>query len=49
VRVDGAERVVLGRDAGLREGVEQGLFADVGQADDATAKTHGAIPETSAD
>ena len=35
VRLDGAERIVLRRDAGLGERVEQGGLADVGQADDA--------------
>ena len=35
VRLDGAERIVLGRDAGLGERVEQGGLADVRQADDA--------------
>ncbi len=40
VRVDGAERVVLGRDAGARQRVEQGRLADVRQADDAAADAH---------
>jgi hypothetical protein len=35
VRLDGAERVILSRDARLGQGVEEGGFADVGQADDA--------------
>jgi hypothetical protein len=30
VGLDGAEGVVLGSDAGLGEGVEEGRFADVG-------------------
>ena len=41
VRLDGAERIVLGRDAGLGQGVEEGGLADVGQADDAAFETHG--------
>jgi hypothetical protein len=41
VRLDGAERVVLGGDAGLGQGVEEGGFADVGQADDAAFERHG--------
>ncbi len=41
VRLDGAERVVLGRDAGLGQGVEEGGLADVGQADDAALEAHG--------
>ena len=40
VRVDGAERVVLGRDAGARQRVEEGGLADVRQADDAAADPH---------
>ena len=35
IGLDGAERIVLRRDAGLGQRVEQGGFADVGQADDA--------------
>jgi hypothetical protein len=34
IRVDGAERVVLGRDAGTRQRIEQRGLADVRQADD---------------
>jgi hypothetical protein len=41
VGLDGAEGVVLGGDAGLGEGVEEGRFADVGQADDAALESHG--------
>ena len=41
VWLDGAKRVVLGRDASLCQRVEQGGFADVGQADDAAFDTHG--------
>jgi hypothetical protein len=37
-------REVLGRDAGLGQGVEQGGFADVGQADDAAIESHGVSP-----
>src|SRR5690606_25424382 len=35
VGLDGAERVVLGRDARFRQCIEQGGLADVGQSDDA--------------
>ncbi len=41
VRLDRAEGIVLGRDAGLGEGVEQRGLAHVGQADDAAFETHG--------
>ena len=41
VRLDRAEGIVLGRDAGLGEGVEQGGLADVRQADDAALRAHG--------
>ena len=41
VRLDGAERIVLGGDAGLGQGVEQGGLADVGQSDDAALQGHG--------
>jgi hypothetical protein len=41
VGLDGAEGVVLGGDAGLGEGIEEGRFADVGQADDAALESHG--------
>ncbi len=44
VRLDGAEREVLCRDARLGQGVEQGGLADVGQADDAAIETHGYSP-----
>jgi hypothetical protein len=40
VRLDGAERVVLGRDAGLGQRVEEGGLADVGQAHDAAFQAH---------
>ena len=40
VRLDRAERIVLGRDAGLGERVEQRGLADVRQADDAAADAH---------
>ena len=40
VRLDGAERIVLGRDAGLGQRVEEGRFADIGQADDAALQAH---------
>ena len=35
-----AKGIVLGRDAGLGQRVEQGRFTDVGQAHDATFQTH---------
>ena len=41
VRLDGAERVVLGGDAGFRQRVEKGGLADVGQAHDAAFEAHG--------
>ena len=41
VRLDGAEGIVLGRDAGLGQRVEEGGLADVRQADDAALETHG--------
>src|SRR5690606_34931443 len=41
IGLDGAERVVLGRDARLGQGVEGGGLADIGQADDAALETHG--------
>ena len=41
VRLDSAERIVGGIDAGLGQGVEKGGFADVGQADDAAFQRHG--------
>ena len=41
VRLDGAERIVGRVDAGLGQGVEEGGFADVGQADDAAFQRHG--------
>jgi hypothetical protein len=40
VRLDGAERIVLGRDAGFRQRVEEGGLADVGQSDDAALEAH---------
>ena len=40
VRLDGAERIVLGRDAGLGEGIEEGGLADVRQAHDAAFEAH---------
>jgi hypothetical protein len=33
--------IVLGGDAGLGQGVEEGRLADVGQADDAALEGHG--------
>ena len=41
VGLDGAERIVLRRDAGLGERVEERRLADVGQADDAALQAHG--------
>ena len=40
IGLDGAERIVLGSDAGLGQGVEEGGLADVGQADDAALEAH---------
>ncbi len=40
IRVDGAERIVLRLDTGLGQGVEQGGFTDVRQADDAAFHAH---------
>ena len=40
VRIDGAERIVLGRNAGLGQRVEERGLADVGQADNTAFKTH---------
>ena len=41
VRLDRAERIVLRRDAGLGQRVEERGLADVGQADDAALEAHG--------
>ncbi|KGD42250.1 hypothetical protein DO70_6530 [Burkholderia pseudomallei] len=46
VRLDRAERIVLGGDAGLRQRVEQGGLADVGQADDAAFEAHGFLRDS---
>ena len=43
VRLDGAEGIVLRRDAGLCQGVEEGGLADVGQSDDAALEAHGFV------
>ena len=43
VRFDGAERIVFGGDARLGQGIEQGRFTDVGQADDAAFEAHDKI------
>src|SRR6185369_1098238 len=40
VGLDGAERVVLGRDAGLGERIEQRGFPDIGQTHDSTFDGH---------
>ena len=40
VRVDGAERIVLGGDLRARERVEQGRLADIRQTYDAAADRH---------
>ena len=37
------ERIVLSWDAGFGEGVEEGGFADVRQADDAAFETHDVV------
>ena len=44
VRLDGAERVVLGRDGRARERVEEGRLANIGQADDAAFDSHAMCP-----
>jgi hypothetical protein len=44
VRLDGAERIVLRRDAGLGQRVEQCGLADVGQTDDAAFEAHDWVP-----
>ncbi len=41
VGLDGAERIVLGGDAGAGQSVEESRFANVGQADDAALQSHG--------
>ncbi len=41
VRLDGAEGIVLRRDAGLGQRIEECRLADVGQADDAAFEAHG--------
>jgi 2-polyprenyl-6-methoxyphenol hydroxylase-like FAD-dependent oxidoreductase len=46
VGLDGAERVVLGGDAGLGQGVEEGGLADVGQAHDAALRLMDALADT---
>jgi hypothetical protein len=40
IRLDGAERIVLSRDARLGERVEQRGLADIGQTDDTAFETH---------
>ena len=44
VWLDSAERKVLGRNTGLRQRIEQGGFADVGQPNDAALDTHNYCP-----
>ncbi len=44
VRVDRAERIVLGRDPGCRQRVEQRRLAHIGQADDAASYGHFGLP-----
>jgi hypothetical protein len=44
VGLDGAERVVLGGDSRFGQGVEEGRFADVRQADDTAFEAHARIP-----
>ncbi len=41
VGLDGTEGVILRRNAGLGQGVEEGGLADVGQSDDAAFEAHG--------
>ena len=43
VRFDRAEGIVFRGDARLRECIENGRLADVGQADDATLQTHNLV------
>ena len=43
VRLDRAERVVLGGDLSCRQRVKQCRFANVGQADDATGNSHHSV------
>ena len=40
VRLNRAKRVILGRDSGRCQGIEQGRLANVGQTDDATLDCH---------
>jgi hypothetical protein len=44
VGLDGAEGIVLGGDAGLGQGIEEGGLADVRQADDTALEAHAQIP-----
>ncbi len=44
VWIDRAERVVLGRDLGRGQRIEQGGFANVGQADDTAADSQSSAP-----
>ncbi len=44
IRLDGAERIVRRlRRRGLRQRVEQGRFADIGQSDDTAFESHGVL------
>jgi hypothetical protein len=40
IRLDRAERIILGRDPGLGERIEQRRLADVGQTDDTALEGH---------
>ena len=40
IGIDGTERIVLGRNGGARQGIEQRRFAHVGQADDTALNSH---------
>jgi hypothetical protein len=44
VGLDGAEGIVLGGDAGLGQGIEEGGLADVRQTDDTALEAHAQIP-----
>src|SRR5690606_6521888 len=44
VRVDRAERVILGRDLGGRQGIEERRLADIRQPDDAALDAHAIDP-----
>ena len=41
VRLDRAERIVFGSDAGFGQRIEDGRFPNIGETDDAAFQTHG--------